>query len=209
MEQTIDITHFVLKTNVLGPYVRSALWVRGCCFDCEGCLAYDMNRRAPDLRSISALAEMFAACEDTEGITISGGEAFLQAGALADMLSTIKEKRNYGVVIYTGFTLEELKERRDSNTERLLGMTDILIDGRYDKNADDGKAYRGSANQRIIQLSQRYADIFESYYSPEKKRNIEINVDGKNVYLVGVPSAHGLETWKDLQRRAECNGNRI
>ena len=209
MEQLLDITHYVLKTNVLGPHTRSALWVRGCCFGCQGCLAYEMNRRPPDMRGISELADIFAACEDTEGITISGGEPFLQAGALAGMLQLIKEKRDYGVIIYTGFTLDELKDRCDSNTDRLLGMTDILIDGRYDKNKDDGAAYRGSSNQRIIQLSDRYADVFESYYSADKKRNIEINVDNDHVYLVGVPSAHGLETWKDLQRRAECNGNRI
>ncbi len=209
MEKRLDISHYVLGTKVLGPYIRSALWVHGCCFDCEGCLAYEMNRRDPDLRSIAGLAQMFAGCTDTEGITISGGEPFMQAEGLAEMLDIIKQRRDYGVIIYTGFTLEKLSESCDGGIKRLLGMTDILIDGQYRKDEDDGLPYRGSSNQRIILLSDRYKDQYESYYLAGKKRDIEINFDKDRVNMVGVPSAGGLKIWKDLIKRAEGNGEGI
>ncbi|MCI8306749.1 MAG: radical SAM protein [Lachnospiraceae bacterium] len=203
----IDISHFVLSTKVLGPYVRSALWVHGCCFDCEGCIAGEMNRQISDLREIAELAGYFSDIDDTEGITVSGGEPFLQAAALYEMIDLIQAKRDYGVIIYTGFEYEELRNSGDMSVRRLLACTDILIDGRYVKSLDDGKAYRGSSNQRIIQLSDRYKDVFETYYFENNKRNIEIDVEEKNVYLVGVPSKYGLETWRKFKKKAGCESD--
>jgi anaerobic ribonucleoside-triphosphate reductase activating protein len=205
----LDISHYVLTTKVLGPYIRSALWVRGCLLKCEGCIAEEMNAQNPNYYKAQELACIFSYAKETEGITISGGEPFLQAGALCEMLETIKAKRDYGVIIYTGNQYEKLVDSCDLNILRLLGMTDILIDGPYIKSLDDGKAYRGSSNQRILQLTDRYNDIYEKYYFNNERRNIEINVGHKNVYLVGVPSEKGLETWREFKKKAGCEGDGI
>lgn len=199
---TLLISHYVKKTKVLGPYLRSALWVHGCPFSCPGCLASQMNVREPENVSPDSLADIFSSEDGTEGITISGGEPFMQPGPLAKMLELIKAKRDYGVIIYTGYTIEKLKEKNDPDTEKLLGLTDILIDGNYVKELDDGVPYRGSSNQRILMLSDRYADVFEEYYLKAGKRNIEIDIEAKKVYLVGVPSEHGLKVWRDLTDKA-------
>jgi len=88
----------------------------------------------------------------------------------------------------------------------LIGLADIIIDGNYVKELDDGKPYRGSSNQRILLISDRYRECADEYYSAEK-RAIEINVTEKNIYLVGVPSERGLTTWRELKRKAEVRSN--
>lgn len=203
----LRISHYVDETKVLGPYVRSVLWVHGCCFDCEGCLAKKMNNGDYKTAPADKLAEHFLSVKNTEGITISGGEAFLQAEALVEMVKLIRAKRpDYGVIIYTGFTIEELRDRKDASVDALIEQADIIIDGRYIKELDDGIPYRGSSNQRILMISDRYREAAKEYYTPGT-RNIEIKVTEKNIYMVGVPSEHGLKIWEDLERKAEVSGD--
>ena len=88
------ISHFIERTSVLGPNLRSALWVHGCCFSCEGCLAKEMNAGSYKEITAEELKTVFLNVIDSEGITISGGEPFLQAEELAVMIDGIKAKRN-------------------------------------------------------------------------------------------------------------------
>jgi len=205
----MKISHYVERTSVLGPYSRSALWVHGCCFSCDGCLAKEMN--AGPYRTIAAedLSEIFMKVSDTEGMTISGGEPFLQAEELATMLDKIKAKRDYGVIIYTGFSKEDLEKNENRGVRRLLEHTDILIDGHYIQELDDGKPYRGSSNQKMHLMTDRYKAVFDEYYYGTDKRNIEIDVEKDNVYMVGVPSKNGIEVWRQFKKKADGNRNAI
>lgn len=205
----MKISHYIERTSLLGPYLRSALWVHGCCFSCEGCLAREMNDGPYKEYDSTELSEVFLKVADTEGITISGGEPFLQAEELAAMLDRIKLKRNYGVIIYTGFLREELEKNSNNGVQRLFQHTDILIDGRYMQELDDGKPYRGSSNQKICLLTERYKSVFKSYYNGINKRNIEIDVERDNVYMVGVPSKIGIEVWKQFKKKADGNRDAI
>ncbi len=207
--RVMKISHYIEKTSVLGPFVRSALWVHGCCFSCEGCLAKEMNAGPYREYTPLDLSAVLLSISGAEGITISGGEPFLQAEELSTMLDMIKEKRDYGVIIYTGFLKEELEMNNDDGVQRLLQHTDILIDGHYMQELDDGKPYRGSSNQRIHLVTNRYKSVFNDYYSGTDKRNIEINVEKDSVYLVGVPSKNGLEVWKQFKKKADGNRDAI
>lgn len=155
------------------------------------------------------LSEIFLKVADTEGITISGGEPFLQSEGLATMLDCIKTKRDYGVIIYTGFLKEELEKNSDSGVQRLLQHIDILIDGHYVQELDDGKPYRGSSNQKIHLITDRYRSIFNDYYYGTDKRNIEIDIDKENVYMVGVPSKNGIDVWRQFKKKADGNRDAI
>ena len=63
---------------------------------------------------------------------------------------------------YTGFTLEELLGKSGEcractpHTRELLGLIDILVDGRYEEElADITLAFRGSKNQRVLNLPRQ------------------------------------------------------
>ena len=62
---------------------------------------------------------------------------------------------NLNIILYTGFTLEELYENPEfsKNIEVLQRFLDFIIDGRYDHSLRDlTLAFRGSKNQRVIDL---------------------------------------------------------
>ena len=92
--------------------------------------------------------------------------------------------------------MQENEENRD-----LLTVTDILIDGRYMKELDDGKAYIGSSNQHLYYLSDRYKDIGQEYYSADKRR-AEIKFTLDKAVLIGVPSKNVLNVWQKVKEKS-------
>lgn len=196
-KELLKISHIESHTDLLGPCDRFVIWVHGCCFDCEGCLARNTRFGAYREMSVSDVARniIHSGCE---GITISGGEPFLQAKALAALVKEVQSCRDIGVIIYSGFTLEALKKRDDCL--ELLSRTDILIDGPYVKVLDDGRAYIGSSNQRLHYLTERYRKAGREYYSA-KKRRAEIKFNADSVTLIGVPSANVLTIWNEIKKK--------
>ena len=161
-KSVLRISHIEESTDLLGPYNRFVIWTHGCCFNCEGCLATNTKTGSYHETDVLELADIIAK-SSCEGITVSGGEPFLQVAALLELMRTIKARRNIGVIVYSGFTIDEIKfdkEKRD-----LLNEIDVLIDGKYIKELDDGRAYVGSSNQVIHYLTSRYRIVGEEYYS--------------------------------------------
>ena len=199
-EQRVNISHTVSETWLLGPGLRSALWVQGCCFCCEGCVAQSM--RGPG-GSWIAPAELAAAMleKDVEGVTISGGEPFLQAGPLAETVRLMKACRDVGVIVYTGFSLQELQKRANPEVNSFLMEIDLLIDGPYIANQDDGLALRGSSNQNVYTLSPRYEQAVSLYHGGARK--VEIRVEQDRILMVGVPSKAAINAWHQLKRKAK------
>ena len=197
-KSVIRISHIEESTNLLGPFNRFVIWVHGCCFDCEGCLAENAKHGTYDEINVDVLAQRISN-SNCEGITISGGEPFLQANAITHLIRNIKKKRDIGVIVYSGFTLAELE--RDEEKAPLLSDIDILIDGRYIKELDDDRAYVGSSNQIIHYLSPRYKNIGKDYYAADKRR-AEIKLTGTQAILIGVPSHNVLRTWQDIKNKS-------
>lgn len=193
----------VENCTVLGPGERAVLWVHGCCFDCKGCIA-DSYKFGP-YREVTTetMADWYCSCNDKiEGITISGGEPFLQAGELAEMIRLIREKRDCGVIVYTGFLYEELLKRSqaDESIRLFLNEIDLLIDGTYVEELDDNRRAIGSQNQRVLLLTERYQETVNAYYE-KPGRQVEIRIfDGKSV-LVGVPAREQKVLWSKLIER--------
>lgn len=151
-----EVRLFRLEENcgVLGPGRRAVLWVQGCSLACAGCLVpRSWPAQSGFLRSVEWLADWVEGLPEIEGLTLSGGEPMEQAAALAVFIKKIRERRDLGVVCYTGYRLEELASPSQGE---LLGQVDLLIDGRYLRAQHDDLLWRGSANQRLIYLTQRY-----------------------------------------------------
>lgn len=173
--------------TTLGPGRRYCLWVQGCLRDCPGCVS--QRARPLDggyLMSPGALA-LEIALSAPDGITVSGGEPFLQARALGEMLGRLKAlyDAEFGVIVYTGYLYEALRDVPDA--EALLRHTDLLIDGPYMREKDDGRSLRGSSNQRVIPLSARYntPEILSLYGAAG--RETETRSEAGGTLTIGIP----------------------
>jgi len=183
--EAINLAAFKIGTHSLGPGRRAAFWVQGCPFHCKGCFAPEwivnkQNMIAP----VHELAEMVFADPSISGITISGGEPMLQAGALRNLISLIRSKRYINVICFTGFRYEALLTLPQFDQQRqLMANLDVLIDGPYIEERNDNRGLRGSNNQRIIHLT----DQLRAYPFENIARKLEIMVENGNIFTVGVP----------------------
>lgn len=184
----LQLYNFIENTKTLGPYSRFALWTQGCPFSCPCCMTPDSQSfDGGESISIKSMAALILNTPDIEGITISGGEPFLQSKALNTLITLIKSKKDFGVILYTGYTLEQIKSKNSLNDISLLKHIDILIDGLYEDSLNDGISLRGSSNQNIYQFTQRYVDVFDNYYK-KSVREIEIHMQNDSAMLVGIPT---------------------
>ena len=68
-----------------------------------------------------------------QGLTLLGGEPFLNTGILLPLVKRIrKELPEKDIWSWTGYTWEEMMLETPDKLE-LLSLIDILVDGRYDK----------------------------------------------------------------------------
>jgi len=183
----IRLYMFHPSTAALGPGNRFAIWTQGCNRRCTGCISPDSR----DLESgeewdTDELAEIITNTAGIEGITISGGEPFLQAEALCNIIELVRNARNLGVIIYTGNNYPELKESDDIYIKKLLEYTDLLIDGTYQEEYNDGKSLRGSSNQQVIPLTKRYCKDLGLY--GQEGRSVEIIPrNNGRARMIGIP----------------------
>jgi len=92
--------------------------------------------------------------KEIQGVTFSGGEPFLQAGALVKIGQAAK-RMGLDITVYTGHLYEELITRPNEDIQALLALADYLKDGPYiHEQRDIGLKFRGSANQRIIDMNE-------------------------------------------------------
>lgn len=177
----LNLARTLRKSAVNGPGERFVLWVQGCPLHCEGCWnpdTWSFTRRQP--WSVEGLELEIGAVPDLEGVTFTGGEPFAQAGALAALAARV-QRRGLSVVIFTGYTLPELTSR---DARKLLAHTDILVAGRYDRTQPlDGRGWRGSNNQHVHFLTQRYGP---EVLTEATELEIHLHPDG-SMSLTGFP----------------------
>ncbi len=179
---TIQVYMTCPTTEALGPYKRYALWVQGCNKRCPGCISPEAQPLSGGIVfEVEKLVSEIIAVQCIEGITISGGEPFLQQDALCELIDRIHEKRDFGVIVYTGMLYEEVQ-----HTE-LAHKCDLMIDGAYVEALNDDKSLRGSSNQNVICVTDRYRDIVQSFYGQAGRKVELIQRDGR-LDMVGIPS---------------------
>jgi len=172
--------------TVLGPGKRFGVWTQGCCRRCPGCMSPGTWELSGGFETEpAALADKFRSSGCAE-VTISGGEPFLQSAALAAFLQLAGWP---GVIVYTGFLYEELLEMPDASP--LLGVCDLLIDGAFVQELCDGRALRGSSNQRAILLTERYRDLLADFGTSPCR--VEFFSHQNAMRMVGIPTPEWLE----------------
>ncbi|GHV54725.1 hypothetical protein FACS1894216_15320 [Synergistales bacterium] len=71
------------------------------------------------------------------------------------------------------------------NYSESLGLIDVLIDGPYIDNLNDNKGIRGSSNQQIHILNERFQDRYLDAHNWE--RQSQIVESNYNLISVGIP----------------------
>lgn len=155
----------VTKDSIVdGPGLRMVIWTQGCVHHCRGCHNPETHSLTGGIEvdTTSIVAEM-ERIKLHRGITLSGGEPFLQTEALIHIAHRAKQL-GLDVWCYTGFTWEQLNNRSAANYQsnlKLLQYIDVLVDGKFMlPMRQPGLRFRGSANQRLIdvQLSLAHND---------------------------------------------------
>lgn len=141
-----------------GKGVRVSLFVSGCRRNCKGCFNKEAQRfsygapytKQTEKEILSALMPAHI-----DGLTLLGGEPFEKENreeliALVKIVKSDLPKKS--VWCYSGFLFEELlKEGQDAI--ELLSLLDVLVDGAFiEEQKDLALLFRGSANQRILNV---------------------------------------------------------
>ena len=153
-----------------GEGVRISLFVSGCTHRCKNCfnqVAWDFDYGMPfdegiQQKILTELASPFIA-----GLSLLGGEPFepQNQSALLPFLREVKGRfPEKPIWCYTGCVLDEctglLREecRNTADTQELLSLIDVLIDGPYvDELHNIRLKFRGSSNQRVLDLKKTLA----------------------------------------------------
>ncbi|MEG1365658.1 MAG: anaerobic ribonucleoside-triphosphate reductase activating protein [Oscillospiraceae bacterium] len=154
--KTINIAGIASDSIVDGPGIRVAIFTQGCPHHCEGC--HNPSTHSFGTGKDTTVQELYSIVKSNpiaRGVTFSGGEPFAQCEGLCELAKLLKAD-GYELAAYSGYTFDELIQNEVQKA--LLQQLDILIDGKFvlaQRNL--GLRFRGSENQRIINVPQSLA----------------------------------------------------
>lgn len=169
--ETMRIYGVVTDSIVDGPGYRTAVFAQGCPHHCPGC--HNPESHDPEGGTewtLDAVEAKFTGNPLLDGITLTGGEPFQQPAACAELARRAHSK-GLNVWTFTGYLYEKLLQMaaEDEAVALLLERTDVLVEGPFllaERSLD--LLYKGSKNQRIIDLNQtRAAGGIVLYTQPE------------------------------------------
>lgn len=138
-----------------GPGIRVSLFVSGCRNHCKGCFqpeTWDFKYgKHFGLKDFSELIDLLGN-EHIAGLSILGGDPFEPENletvvALCKIAKQIYPEKN--IWVWTGYSWEDICDND------IINYIDVLVDGRFEESRKDlSLAFRGSSNQRIIDIKK-------------------------------------------------------
>ena len=151
----LQLAGVVRESIVDGPGIRMTVFVQGCPHHCKGCHnPHTWSFEGGYTTSVDRILEEAAKDKLLKGITLSGGEPFTQAKALAE-LAEKAHAMGLNIFCYTGYTFENLYAQSEEHPEyrELLEQCDWLVDGPFiEEEMSLMLHFRGSRNQRILDV---------------------------------------------------------
>lgn len=191
----MQVARIIFPVQSLGPGNRICIWVCGCKRHCYRCAnpelqAFDSTKEI----EIDSLCQMLAPILSmADGISISGGEPFEQTAELRQLIDFISPQVK-DILIFSGYTQEELRARKDYDTEHILSSVAVLIDGEYIDELNQGDTLRGSSNQHIHYLNTSIQPRYEEYL--RQGRKVQNVATSSGVFSIGI---HNKDFISDLK----------
>ncbi len=89
------------------------------------------------------------------------------------------------VMVFSGYTLQELRAEGDVDVDGLLAATDLLVDGRYlEERRTTARRYIGSDNQQLHFLTDRYRQDDPRFAAGNTLEMRVVVKEGKSTLLI-------------------------
>ena len=116
-------------STVDGPGIRTVIFMQGCIHDCPGChnpQTHDINEGEEITPRELAKMVLQNLKSNHAGLTLSGGDPFLQDEELCEMLEFLKKRMpDLNIWAYTGYLFDEIKD------SPMLKYLDVVVDGPF------------------------------------------------------------------------------
>ena len=182
----------------LGPGERLAIWVCGCRRRCDKCANpelwnFDPNKEIPLQILIDVVRDLCIAKNITR-ITFSGGEPFEQSKELSQLIQSLPPQVD-DILVFSGYTIKQLRERNDPDTEQILKMISVLVDGEYIEDKNQGHPLRGSENQRIWFLKNHIIEDYQTFIE-QNQASVQNFATENDIFSVGIHRKGFADTLK-------------
>lgn len=151
------LARVLYPVHTLGPGERIVIWVQGCEKRCDGCANPELwekgKVRDTPIDYVIGMVRSAIRNYHLTGITITGGEPFLQAEELSHLLASIQDLCD-DCLVFSGYTFQQLIISTDTGIQNFLKHISVLVDGPYIKEYNNAEKLRGSSNQNIIYLNK-------------------------------------------------------
>jgi len=202
-ELALSRLHFPVTT--LGPGRRIGVWFQGCTIGCRGCISPDTWAHGRGLTTVAAVMDAMSPwIAGAEGLTVSGGEPFEQADALAALLQSWRARSSASVLVFTGFTHEAIRPWIQAHP----GLIDAIVCGPFDRAAPQTLALRGSDNQTLHVLTQAGGGFaqYERLVEASDRRLDVMFDDGGGAWFAGIPAR---DDFRRLTRALKAAGHQV
>ena len=187
----------MVSTEVNGPGKRFVIWLQGCRFGCKGCYNPEFwDESGGTLTSVDDIMTRINLTDRIEGVTFTGGEPLLQSEVLLQLVNHIKSK-GLSSVCYTGYRMSNILNDEIPYAKDFIEKIDVLIDGLFDEKEKAPLPWRGSRNQRVHFLSERYKHL-EPLILKEGMREVELQIGKEGLNITGF---FDMEMWKKLKEK--------
>lgn len=149
----LRISGIMNDSIVDGPGLRYTIFTQGCPHHCEGCHNPQTHSlKGGKMINVKKIIKEIDNSPLLSGVTLSGGDPFIQAKNLIPIAKFVKEK-GLELACYTGYLFEQLISGQIPYAKELLSYIDILIDGKFVLSQKSlNLKFKGSKNQRTLDV---------------------------------------------------------
>lgn len=158
----MNICGYIPESVNEGDGLRAVIFISGCTHRCPGCFStHTWSFEAGECFTEELQQQLITEMKHNpllDGLTIAGGDPFFSAIEVSSFVQNVRQQiPHFSIWIYSGYTWEQLIQSSTSGVRSLLQQCDVLIDGRFvAEQRDVSLRYRGSRNQRIIDIQQSF-----------------------------------------------------